>query len=65
MVAYARTLSLDLLTAAAALKSFDEAAATAVYLLRSTQYQFCNCGVLCISACRGRLALNQLWDRGG
>src|SRR5258707_13639351 len=38
---------------------------TAVYLLRSAQYQFCNCGVLCIYACRGRLALNQLWDRGG
>jgi len=30
---------------------------TAVYLLRSAQYQFCNCGVLCIYACRGRLAL--------
>src|SRR6516162_5979775 len=38
---------------------------SAVYLLRSAQYQFCNCGVLCIHACRGRLALNQLWDRGG
>jgi hypothetical protein len=38
---------------------------TAVYLLRSATYQFCNCGVLCIYACRGRLALNQLWDNGG
>jgi hypothetical protein len=37
----------------------------AVYLLRSAQYQFCNCGVLCAYACRGRLALNQLWNRGG
>jgi hypothetical protein len=25
---------------------------TAVYLLRSAQYQFCNCGVLYLYACR-------------
>jgi hypothetical protein len=31
-----------------------------VYLLRSEKYQFCNCGVLYIYACRGRLALNQI-----
>jgi hypothetical protein len=38
---------------------------TALYLLRTAQYQFCNCGVLYIYACRGRLALNQPWDHGG
>ena len=30
-----------------------------VYLLRSTEYQFCNCGVLLVMQVDGRLALNQ------
>ena len=38
---------------------------TAVYLIQNTQYQFFDRGVLYIRACRGRLALNQLWARGG
>jgi hypothetical protein len=33
---------------------------TAVYLLRSAQYQFCNCGVLCIYACRGSTCIESI-----
>ena len=33
---------------------------TAVYLLRSAQYQFCNCGVLCIYARRGSTCIEPI-----
>jgi hypothetical protein len=36
----------------------------AVYLLRTAQYQFCNCGALYIYACRGSTCIESTWDHG-